>query len=90
MKSFKRYAKEAQPKNESATAEELTQKIAQAYMGKSSTDIFQEILAEAEKSKRAGTLSNEEIDRFCATFSPMLDSAQKKRLQSVVERLKEI
>jgi hypothetical protein len=52
--------------------------------------MLRNILAEAEKSKRAGTLSNAEIESFYQTFSPMLDSAQRKRLRAVVDKLKEI
>ena len=52
--------------------------------------MWKQILAEAEKSKRAGTLSNEEIEGFYQTFSPMLDGVQRKRLRAVVDRLKEI
>ena len=73
-----------------ASAEELTKKIASAYDGKSSADMLRNILAEAEKSKRAGTLSNEEIEKFYQTFSPMLDSSQRKKLRAIVEKLKEI
>ena len=73
-----------------ASAEELTKKIASAYDGKSSADMLRNILAEAEKSKRAGTLSNEEIEKFYQTFSPMLDSGQRKKLRAIVEKLKEI
>ena len=105
MKSFKQYAKQT-PKGEqrtqnnekeriseenaTASAEELTQKIAAAYQGRSNADMLRNILAEAEKSKRAGTLSNEEIENFYQTFSPMLDNGQRKRLRAVIERLKQI
>ena len=73
-----------------ASAEELAKKIASAYDGKSSADMLRNILAEAEKSKRAGTLSNEEIEKFYQTFSPMLDNGQRKKLRAIVEKLKEI
>lgn len=89
MKSFKDYVNEPK-QEESATAEELTKRIASAYHGKSNADMLKSILAEAEKSKRAGTLSNAEIENFYQTFSPMLDNAQRKRLRAVVEKLKEI
>ena len=73
MKSFKDYTKQAADvanaqsgvKNQDgtnqdgATAEELTKKIAAAYNGKSNAAMLQSILEEAEKGKRAGTLSNE-------------------------------
>lgn len=99
MKSFKDYTKEAAEvaKNQeeitpetAATAEELTKKIAEAYNGRSNMDMLKSILAEAEKSKRAGTLSNEEIEAFYKNFAPMLDGFQRRRLRAIVDRLKEI
>lgn len=93
MKSFKNYApdnKPLPPTQEGATAEELTKRIVSAYNGKSNADMMQKILAEAEKGKRAGTLSNEEIDNFYQSFAPMLDGVQRKRLKVIVEKLKRI
>ena len=91
MKSFKSYTESEQTKNsETANAEELTKKMASAYHGKSNADMLRSILAEAEKSKRAGTLSNEEIETFYQSFAPMLDNVQRRRLRAVVERLKSI
>ena len=87
MKSFKDYETDKQT---TANAEELTKKIASAYHGKSNADMLRSILQEAEKSKRAGTLSNEEIEGFYQSFAPMLDGLQRKRLRVVVDRLKEI
>ena len=91
MKSFKDYqAPKTEPTSETATAEQLTKKLASAYNGKSSMEMMKGILAEAEKSKRAGTLSNEELENFYQTFSPMLDNAQRKKLRAIVDRLKDI
>ncbi len=103
MKSFKEYSKQAADvanaqnrggentqKQEGGTAEELTKKIAAAYNGKSNAAMLQSILEEAERGKRAGTLSNEEIEAFYQSFAPMLDGFQRKRLRAVVQRLKEI
>ena len=99
MKSFKDYSRsegkesadEAQAfAGEGSTAAELTKKIAAAYNGKSGAEMLSGILAEAERSKRAGTLSNAEIDAFYAQFSPMLGSMQRKKLKAVVEKLKRI
>ncbi len=103
MKSFKQYTQTppqtppsaqgaGQPPEggERTTAEQLTRKIARAYDGKSNASMLKSILEEAEKSKRAGTLSNEEIENFYQSFAPMLDGTQKKRLRAVVERLKSI
>ena len=87
MKSFKNYS-EGSAKN--GGVEELTKKIVSAYAGKSGGEVWTEILKEAERSKRAGTLSNEELDAFYGQFAPLLDREQKKRLAEVVERLKKI
>lgn len=88
MRSFKNYV--GNQNGESASAEDLTRKIAEAYNGKSNADMMHSILKEAEKSKRAGTLSNAEIENFYQTFSPMLDAEKRRKLRAIVERLKEI
>ena len=98
MKSFNEQYKQAEEiakaqtnsQQEALNAEELTKKIAASYNGKSSATMLKNILAEAEKSKRAGTLSNEEIERFYQSFAPMLDGFQRRALRNVVEKLKEI
>ena len=96
MKSFQEYSKQNQGKGNdqdtatASTAADLTKKIAAAYNGKSNADMLKNILREAEKNKRAGTLSNEEIENFYQTFSPMLDAAQRKKLRAIVDKLKEI
>lgn len=99
MKSFNQQYKQAQKiaeaqnksqTQQSASAEELTKKIAAAYDGKSNAAMLKSIIAEAEKSKRAGTLSNEEIENFYKSFAPMLDGFQRRTLRNVVDRLKEI
>jgi DNA replication protein DnaD len=73
-----------------AGAEELAQKIAKAYNGKSNMAMMRNILQEAEKSKRAGTLSNEEIEAFYQSFAPMLSPPQRKQLRVIVDKLKAI
>ena len=96
MRSFKDYTKETaesekvNTETEKATAEDLTRRIASAYQGKSNADVWKSILAEAEKSKRAGTLSNEEIEQFYQSFAPMLSVIQRKQLRVVVDKLKSI
>jgi len=99
MKSFKEYSSQEKKTVDSlaggreadaASAEELTKKIASAYNGKSNIAVLKNILAEAEKSKRAGTLSNEEIETFYQNFAPMLNGFQRRQLRSIVDKLKKI
>ena len=71
MRSFKEYDKDLEKptdEQERTLAENLTQKIAEAYNGKSDLEMLKNILAEAEKGKRNGTLSNAEIEQFYQTF----------------------
>ena len=94
MRSYKeqkqRAGKVEQNSQETASAEELAQKLARAYNGKSNMAMMKNILEEAERSKRAGTLSNEDIEAFYQSFAPMLTPPQRKQLRSIVERLKNI
>jgi hypothetical protein len=90
MRSFQEYTKEPLPQKEGTLAEELTKQISEAYNGKSNLEMMRNILAEAEKGKREGTLSNEEIDQFYQTFSPMLDGIQRVYLRQIIDELKRI
>ena len=49
---------------ERVTAETLTRRIAAAYRGKNDKAVLADIVSSAEKGKRAGTLTNAEIDAF--------------------------
>ena len=99
MKSFKDYtpknnertgAGTSQTQFDEAGIEELAQQLASAYAGKSNLQMLSSILAEAEKAKREGRLSNAQIDEFYAQFSPMLNDFQRKKLKEIVAKLKEI
>ncbi len=93
MKSYKEYGKKTESMEQNAdgvSAEELAKRLAAAYNGKSNLTMLKSILEEAERSKRAGALSNEEIENFYQSFSPMLNGFQRKQLREIVERLKEI
>lgn len=81
MKDFASYDDELMKEAERAVG---------SVQGKSENDIIREIYAKAEAGKRAGTLTNEQIDAFYDRFSQMLNSAQRKRLKKLVEKLKAI
>lgn len=95
MKTFKQYVnnqdkQQTQGEYVATDAERLTKQIAAAYNRKSNADMWRSIVEEAEKSRRAGTLSDEEIDAFYLAFSPMLDTSQHRKLKAIVEKLKKI
>ena len=70
--------------------EKEVKNAASALENKGEDAILREIYARAEKSKRAGTLKNSEIDAVVAQISPMLDEKQKKKLAKIAARLKRI
>lgn len=72
------------------TAETLAKQIAAAYRGKSDRAVLADIVSSAEKGKRAGTLTNAEIDAFYKRFAPMLNFVQRKKLEQIIAQLKNI
>lgn len=58
------------------------------YEGASENELISEIMKEAEKGRRNGTLSDSDIDRFKNMLEPMLNSAQKQKLHKVIEKIK--
>ncbi|MCH5147588.1 MAG: hypothetical protein J1F61_06295 [Clostridiales bacterium] len=69
---------------------EMAKLITKAMNGKSTMQIMQTIISEAERGKREGTLTNADLDNFYNALSPLLDGAKKRRLKQVIEKLKEI
>lgn len=69
---------------------ETVTRIAKDFDGKNTNDLLRAIYKEAEKGKRAGTLSNSEIDGFVTLLSPALDEKKRKYLKKIAEDLKKI
>ncbi len=67
---------------------DMLKNIAGRYEGASESELISAILAEAMKSRAAGTLSDSEIDSFVAQISPMLTAVQRSRLNAVVAKIK--
>ena len=58
--------------------------------GKNQNQIMRTIIAEAERGKREGRLSDADIDNFYNALYPMLDSAKRQKLTEVIDKLKKI
>ena len=58
------------------------------YEGVSENELILEIMKEAEKGRRNGTLTDSDIDRFKNMLEPMLNSSQKAKLNKVIEKIK--
>ena len=96
MKDFKSYSEE-HPQNspEQNTAElnntvELAKVLSKAMSGKSERQLLATIIAEAERGKREGTLTNADLDNFYNALYPLLDGFKRKKLKEVIARLKTI
>lgn len=93
MQDFNSYSeqeRQEQKKSEQKAAEsdQLAKQLAAALAGKGEADILRAIYKEAERGRKAGTLTDEELDRFAAALSPMLDAAKRKKLEQVIKKLK--
>ena len=58
--------------------------------GKGEADILRAIYKEAERGRKAGTLTDSDLDNFYAALYPMLDSAKRKKLEQVINKLKKM
>lgn len=96
MNNFNDYAKERKKTqdNNSQTqtnqsAFEMLKRVAKQYEGASESDLIAAIIEEANRSKRKGTLSEQEIQNFVDAISPMLNQKQRKQLGEIVKKIKD-
>lgn len=68
----------------------LIKSVAESMKGKSQSDIMRAVIEEAERGKRAGTLTNADLDNFYNLLAPTLDGFRRQKLKSIVARLKRI
>ena len=64
--------------------------LSQKFDGKNQNELFKAVYQEAEKGKRNGTLTNDQIDTFVAVLSPALDDKKRKLLKKIANELKKI
>ena len=68
----------------------MAKMMAKAFEGKGEADILRAIYKEAEKGRKAGTLTDSDLDNFYAALYPMLDAARRKKLEQVINKLKKM
>jgi hypothetical protein len=90
MQDFESFSKNTKAENFGAPTDlnDLIKNLAGKFDGKSENEILSAILKEAEKGRKAGTLKDEDIDRFASMLAPIIDDKKRKKLYSVVEKLK--
>ncbi len=64
--------------------------LAKKFDGKNQNDLLKAIYEEAERGKRNGTLTNQQLDAFANMLAPALDEKKRKILAKVVAELKKI
>lgn len=96
MNDFKNYTPENGENNSGGNSSqmnntvELAKVLSRAMNGKSKGQLLQKIIAEAERGKREGTLTNADLDNFYNALAPMVDGFKRKKLKEVITRLKNI
>ena len=86
MRDFNNYQKGGDKSQTDAMS--AIKNFANKYEGASENELLSEIMKEAEKGRRNGTLSDSDIDRFKSMLEPMLNSSQKQKLNKVIEKIK--
>lgn len=90
MEDFNEFSKRYDGGEQEGDVFKRVSDIARKFDGKGTNELLKAIYDETLKGKRAGTLSNDDIDRFALMISPMLDEKKKKILEKVVRELKKI
>lgn len=85
MRDFNNYSTGSKSQKDTMDA---IKNFAGKYEGASENELILEIMKEAEKGRRNGTLTDTDIDRFKNMLEPMLNSAQRQKLYKVIEQIK--
>ena len=92
MNDFKSYKppEDGNNKTDLDSTVNLANQVMRAMNGKSEGQLWRTIIAEAERGKREGRLTNADLDNFYNSVSPMVNGAQRRKLKEVIARLKQI
>ena len=92
MPSFNDYvnqnSSDSSNKSSNLKAMEMLKGWASKYEGMSENDLIKAIVKEAEKNRAEGKLSDSDLDSFKSLLMPFLNSSQVKRLEKIIEKLK--
>jgi hypothetical protein len=86
MKDFNDYKR--QSSKSQADAMDMIKNFASKYEGASENQLVAEIIKEAEKGRRNGTLTDSDIERFKSMIEPMLSREQRAKLNKIVNTIK--
>ena len=86
FKSFQNH-RQTQKGQEQPTQEDI-KKTAERFEGKSDAELLGEIARTAKKERAEGTYSDEKLDQFVSSVSPMLTAEQRARLEKAIRMIK--
>ena len=99
MKDFKNFSSESENNGkdmrydkefENDKGVNLIKDVSAKMQGRSQNDIMRAIIEEAERGKRAGTLTNDDLDNFYNLMAPTLDGFKKQNRKSTTAGRKRI
>lgn len=94
MSKFSEYTKSNQPKTNNVTNKKMEQNDIQDMLEKYSQlrkdELMSEFLRASKQKKMEGGLSDEECNKLDSVLSPYLSTEQKKTMQELLERGKNV
>lgn len=89
LKSFmKSKGTDANPQSIDPDLKHNIEQKAAKYQGKSEDELMRELSKEIAKGRQDGSFTEESANTFIKTVSPMLNSAQKKKLNAIMNQVK--
>ena len=89
MQDFNDFVKNSKGKTEGmpSDVQQTANTIARAFEGKGEADILRAIYQEADRGRKAGTLTDAELDNIYRAVAPILDGGIRKKLDQNVKIL---
>ena len=75
------------PKEKQAEAQQIQEQIAQ-YEGTSEDELFSALLEQVEQGKRDGSFTEEGLQSFIQSVSPMLTDGQRQKLGEIANKIR--
>ena len=75
------------PKGKEAEAEMIRRRM-QQYEGKSESELKDELARSIAQGKKDGSFNEESVNQFVKNVSPMLNDAQRKKMQEILKQFR--
>ncbi|MEY8381678.1 hypothetical protein AALG83_00675 [Christensenellaceae bacterium 44-20] len=75
------------PRDKQEQAQQIQEQISQ-YEGKSEDELFSALLSQVEQGKRDGSFTQEGLQSFIQSVSPMLTDGQRQKLGEIANKIR--